>query len=345
MLHRNLHRDEMASLRSSLGEVTGGIFGFLRSLGKAFTMAPSGYYPIICWDSRVSQRRLDLYPNYKHYADREKEEKIENVAKMLMENPDCVDLTSLPESDVDLIKGKMSELIDLGDDYVKDEYLETYVDQRNKLIEICNNLGIPSIKIKNWEGDDLMTLLSRVSNKSIIVTDDSDLRQLISEDVSILRLMGDSAGLYDTSYIKDLGYPNSRFLTLVKAIVGDASDNVPHLINGVGSKGAEKLVKIICDNDELPDKYLPIIRDLKGKLSKFVDCHHEYLINLQLVDLSLVEDDPDVYSEIDSFIHTVVPNYIKAVKLLRHYDINVIDLDSLFNKITIAKPNLYFKKG
>lgn len=345
-LHRNLHVEEIANLRTSTGVKSGGVFGFLRSLNYAMKNCPSDYFPIICWDSRVSQRRLDLYPNYKRSLDREKDREYTKVGKLLIEDPSSVDIAKYDDNEFSEIQSKVSDLLAIRDKFGTfddpDDYLSNYVSQRNLVIDVCNALGIPNIKYQNWEGDDLMTLLTRVSNKSVIVSDDSDMRQLISPDVEILRVLKGIQKLDMNTIVND-GYPNAHILAVIKAIVGDASDNVPQVAFRLGVKTAEKLALIMYKNDYDENKYIPEIKELlKGSvIDRFIDNHSDFVRNLKLVDLSYVEDDYDVYNHISTVVKESSTDYLNAVGQLSKLEINSVDIDSIVSRVVVARDSLY----
>lgn len=345
-LHRNLHVEEIANLRTSTGIKSGGVFGFLRSLNYAMKNCPNDYFPVICWDSRVSQRRLDLYPNYKKSQERERDREFTKVGKLLIENPEAVDIAKYNDDDFASIQAKINDLLlnksRFGTYDDPDDYLSNYVAQRNLVIDVCNAIGIPSIKYRNWEGDDLMTLLTRISNKSIIVSDDSDMRQLINPDISILRVLKGIQKL-DMNSIIEGGYPNAHILAVIKAIVGDVSDNIPQVAFRLGVKTAEKLALIMYKHNYDAEKYLPEIQALlKGNvINRFIENHDDFIRNLKLVDLSYVEDDPDVYNHMISVIKSSVTDYLNAVGRLSALEINSVDLDSIISHVVVSKEYLY----
>ena len=346
MLHRNLHMEDIMNLKTSNGTRSGGVFGFLRSLNKAMRNCPSDYYPIICWDSKVAQRRLDLYPNYKHNQERKKDSEYNEISKMLLDDPNKVDIEKYTEEEVSIIKFKMNEMLSnkerFGSYSNPDDYLSVYVSQRNLIIDICSSLGIPNLKYTCWEGDDLMTLLTRVSNKSIIVSDDSDMQQLISDRVSILKVLKDTK-FVKLDDIKSYGYPNAHIIAVIKAITGDGSDNVPQVVYRLGPKTAEKIALLMYKNGYDSSKYLEEIKILlKGStISKFVENHDDYLRNLQLVDLSFVPDDFEVYNYISSIIKNTQVNYFDALAKVSKLEINAVDLESIINRCVMARERLY----
>lgn len=344
-LHRNLHVEEIANLKTSTGVKSGGVFGFLRSLNYAMKHCPSDYFPVICWDSRVSQRRLDLYPNYKRSQDKDKDSEYRKVGQLLIEDPDKVDITRYSDDEFSAIQAKMSDLLlnheKFGSYDDPDDYLSNYVSQRNMVIDVCNALGIPNIKYRNWEGDDLMTLLTRISKQSIIVSDDSDMRQLINPNISVLRVLKGIQHLDMNTIIND-GYPNAHILAIIKAIVGDSSDNVPQVVFRLGAKTAEKIALIMYKHNYDSDKYLAEIKELlRGSIiDKFIENHDDFIRNRGLVDLSYVEDDTDVYNHMIAVIKNSTTNYLDAVGQLNKLEINSVDLDSIVSRVVVAKQHL-----
>lgn len=334
------------SLKTSTGVKSGGVFGFLRSLNKAMKNCPSDYYPIICWDSKVAQRRLDLYPNYKHNQERKKDSEYNEIGKLLLEDPSKVNIEKYTEEEISIIKFKMNEMLTnkekFGSYTNPDDYLSVYVSQRNMLIDICSSLGIPNIRYSCWEGDDLMTLLTRVSNKSIIVSDDSDMQQLISDKVSILKVLKDTK-FVKLDNIKERGYPNAHLIAVIKAITGDGSDNIPQVVFRLGPKTAEKIALLMYKNNYDSSKYLDEIRILlKGStISKFIENHNDFLRNLQLVDLSYVPDDFEIYNYIASIVQNTQVSYFDALSKISKLEINAVDLESIINRCVMARDKLY----
>lgn len=335
--------EEIFNLCDSKGQKTGGIFGFLRSLNKSLDNIPLGYYPVVCWDSRVSERRLAAYPNYKNYLDKQREEKLQELALRKLENPSMTFGVDVNDVDIEAIAKRIHDILAnrkvFGQNKSPEEYLDVYVDQRNKLIEIMNSFGIPSLKELNWEGDDLMYLLSKISQNSIIVTDDSDLRQLISETVSVLKV------LKEIKLVTIEQEKNPVKIAIIKAITGDGSDNVPQLIKGLGDVGANEIAKIIQECNEDKDLYIPKLKSdiTKGRTKKFVEKFIElidiYERNLELVDLRRVEIDMKIINKmIDSIDETSKrSNYFEVVSKLGNYEIRTVNIDGIFTRLSSIK--------
>lgn len=341
-LHRNLHMEDVANLTTSTGVKSGGIFGFLRSLNKMLKNSPSDYFPVICWDSRVSQRRLDLYPNYKHNLDKQVDRNLSKISVELITNPQDVEVEKFSDSEIAIIKEKVAQALTCYEKFGTysdpDDYVTNYVQQRDKVIEICNLLGIPNVKIKNWEGDDLMTLFTRISDKSIIVSDDSDMQQLVSDRVRVLKVLKDVHMVDLNEIVNGRNYPDGHFIAIVKAIVGDSSDNIPQVAPRVGTKTAEKIASIIYRHDRLEDALDEIKSTLKGSgIAAFVENWKDYARNLGLVDLNLVENDLSVIDSMIAAIMNARTNYVVAMSKLAELEIGSVDVSSIVNRVVSSK--------
>lgn len=128
---------------------------------------------------------------------------------------------------------------------------QEFYDQIPITKRLIRSFDIPVLSCDGFEADDLIAavinnLKSRPIKhlKSIIVTGDLDLTQLVDEDTEIYFLMHGVSNL--KIYNKDAVYQRYNLLPnqLVdfKALVGDPSDNIKG-VPGVGPKTAVKLIK------------------------------------------------------------------------------------------------------
>lgn len=342
MLHRNLHVANLWELTNGV-QRTGGVFGFLRSLSSVIKSAPAGYYPVVCWDKGLSNDRLKIHPNYKWQLDRTFEDKLLKDAKV------ALDEGKLPEAQdayIELIKSKMEELRNMEgmiQAAPEDDYLYQYRSQRTDIIELLSYLGVVSILVEGWEGDDLMTLLTRLSEKSIIVTDDSDLQQLITEDIQVMKVLkGTSFVTLENILDDDLN--DARDIAKIKAITGDSSDNVPQLVKGVGYVTAKSIVKVIDEYNDDPTRYLEALKARfanKSGIMKFIDTHDKYLDNLKLVDLSYVPNDESVISfMINELSGDLRVNYLAALSRLGTLGITQVPLDEIISYSVSSREGL-----
>lgn len=210
-LHRSLSEPHLWEMRNLQGYRTGGIYGVLQTILKE--SSTYNYFPVVIFDGHLSKRRLNIYPNYKKTLDKQ----------------------LLLEDEENLTEAQLLEL----------EHRREYNTQREVLKQLLPAFGIPVLHYTDWEGDDIIYLLTKMCKDCIIVSDDKDLIQLVEENDNrrcrVRRGMRDE--FIDNNYLKEHNINTSDFIAC-KAIVGDTSDNIPSACFQVGEKTALGLVKI-----------------------------------------------------------------------------------------------------
>ena len=169
---------------------------------------------------------------------------------------------------------------DIGKNFRKDLYKE-YKDGRketpNELKmqfpyarKILDAMGIKYIEQENYEADDIIGTLSKRAlddpeYEALIVSSDRDLLQLINEQVEVKLLKTKDFIRYNLSSFKsDYGFDPIRIIDL-KALMGDASDNIPG-VKGIGEKTAIKLIQEYDTIENLYNNIDKISGKLKDKL-------------------------------------------------------------------------------
>lgn len=319
MLHRALHTPAMEDLTTTKGVKSGGVYGFLRMLQSEIRKC-TGYFPIVCWDKGLSERRVSLYSDYKA-----------NRKRLSADN-----------------------LIATGIQVEHDEYLEEYHRQRTDLIQILKSLGIPSLIIPSWEGDDLQYLLSKVSEDSIVLSDDKDMIQLVAPNVKIRRPMKDETITWDGS---DSYYHHPHY-TIVKSICGDSSDNIPQVASGLGWKGADKIATIlesitdctINDYDLWKSELESYINNNSGaivtKIKKLIDNWDQFIVNYKLTNLRIVEPPYGFETMIKDLILNTAgkSNLLRAYSLIGAYELKTIYPDQIIFSISASSSQLLKKE-
>jgi len=129
--------------------------------------------------------------------------------------------------------------------------------------EIAKALNIPIFGIDGFEGEDILaTIVAKVKSRklkvesdrieTILVTGDMDLLQMINEQTLVYSMArgASQAVLYDENLVKErYGVTPQQFVDL-KALKGDASDNIPG-VPGVGEKTAAGLIEKFGSLNEL----------------------------------------------------------------------------------------------
>lgn len=116
--------------------------------------------------------------------------------------------------------------------------------------EMLQLLGYPILEVEGYEADDILGSLARQGEQNgdevLICTGDRDSLQLITEKVSvILAKTAPQGAVYekmDSTAIHEKYGIEPKELIEVKALMGDASDNIPG-VPGIGEKGALALIQ------------------------------------------------------------------------------------------------------
>ena len=113
------------------------------------------------------------------------------------------------------------------------------------LRKFLDTMQIKYIELEGYEADDIIGTLSHSFNtKNIIVTGDRDALQLINDNTEVwLTKKGitEVKNMNSISFKEEYGIDVSKFIDL-KALMGDASDNIPGVL-GVGEKTGLELIK------------------------------------------------------------------------------------------------------
>jgi DNA polymerase-1 len=118
------------------------------------------------------------------------------------------------------------------------------VKQIPKIQEIVEAYGIPIAQCNGFEADDVIaTCIKKAQSqglKTIIVSGDKDLLQLISPDVIMFDPKQNK--IYDQEKVKKKYGLSPSQIPDMMALAGDSSDNIPG-VKGIGQKGAIKLIQ------------------------------------------------------------------------------------------------------
>ena len=320
-LHRSIAQPNLWEMRDNYGRRTGGIYGSINTLLKE--SSTYNYFPVAVFDGHLSPRRLSIYDNYKRYKDKQ----------LLIE--DINNMTELEKLQI--------------------EQRAEYNTQREIVKDLLIALGIPVIHLDDWEGDDLIYILTKLSKDSIIVSDDKDMLQMICDTPErrcrVRRGMRDE--FWDMNTLKEKGIDQKEFVAC-KAIVGDPSDNIPSACFQVGEKTALGLYKLYCKCVET-SKSFPVDEKQLEECSKLFDIpkrkaylnfnENQFLTNVLLMDLKLVENDitDEVLTQIFFSIkdREQYSDYTEANKILEELSINTFNTSGLINNINRTKPYIF----
>ncbi len=132
--------------------------------------------------------------------------------------------------------------------------------QLERIRQLLAAFGIPVVTREGYEADDLIgTLAARATANGLevlVVTGDTDLLQLVDENVRVIlpgrQRFGDYRVYDRQAVIERYGFPPER-LPEYKALVGDPSDNIPG-VPGIGEKTATRLIQRFSSLEEMLDR-------------------------------------------------------------------------------------------
>lgn len=166
---------------------------------------------------------------------------------------------------------------------------EDLVEQFPIIIDILEQLEIPSIAVPGYEADDIIGTLAKEclseGRECYIISGDKDLMQLINDTTFLLR--PDGKGGY-TTYNSDKVF-NEKMVRPDQIIdylslMGDAADNIPG-VKGIGEKTAAKLLAEFDTLDNLYEHAESI--KAKGQRTKIIDGREDAYLSKKLVELDL----------------------------------------------------------
>ena len=115
------------------------------------------------------------------------------------------------------------------------------------ILRVCEVFRLPVVRVPGLEADDLIGTLAHKAEeagiRTVIVSQDKDLCQLVTERVTILREERDRTvtRVDRDGVVKRMGVPPEQVIDLL-GLQGDASDNIPGA-PGIGEKGALQILQ------------------------------------------------------------------------------------------------------
>lgn len=196
------------------------------------------------------------------------------------------------------------------------EELAVQIEPLHQMIEA---MGVPLIKCKGVEADDIIGTLVRMAQaecfECVISTGDKDFAQLVGADVTLLNTMSNTR-LDEAGVIKKFGVSANQIIDYL-ALVGDSVDNIPG-IPKVGPKTAAKWLDAYGSVDQLVEN----AGEIKGKVGEYLRENLEQLaLSQQLVTIrcDIALDVALDQLQLVSPDHDVLTNYYKVYGFKRWY--------------------------
>ena len=136
--------------------------------------------------------------------------------------------------------------------------------------QICEAMGIHYFEIDNYEADDIIgTFAKEVNNNkdftATIVSSDKDLLQLITDEVDVKLLKQTGFIRMNKDVFRETYGVDPIHMIDLKALMGDASDNIPG-VKGIGEKTAISLLSKYETIDNLYNHIDEVTGKTKEKL-------------------------------------------------------------------------------
>lgn len=199
------------------------------------------------------------------------------------------------------------------------------------LKEMLNLMNIKFLELDDIEADDIIGILSRKFNtENIILSADRDLLQLVNSNTTVMSLKkGITETLeYTPKSLKEILNLEPYQIIELKALMGDASDNIPG-VAGVGEKIAQNLI----EKYENLDNVYAHIDEISGKL-------HDKLVEGKDVaylskDLATINLEYDIKCELQDFKYDF-PFSSDVYKFFKKYQFNsLLKRSELFENIEV----------
>ena len=198
---------------STNGQPIGGLKGFIKILQKLVRQTKPDAI-VVCWDGpNGSKKRKTMDKNYK--AGR----------KPIRLNRAFHNLTD-------------------------DEELQNKIWQQGRVVEYLNNMPIIQTMLPEIEADDVISYVCSMSFfkgwQKIIVSNDKDFMQICDEETVLWRPVKDE--ILNTKRIVEQTGVHPTNMALARAIIGDASDNLPG-VKGAGFKTVGKRLGFLSEDN------------------------------------------------------------------------------------------------
>ena len=176
--------------------------------------------------------------------------------------------------------------------------------------------GIIVSRVQGAEGDDLIYVWSLyfgycLDEPMVIITGDSDIRQIMNKNVALFNNNSKNLKLYCTPE-KEVYWneymdadvqvvPTVPFeVLLYKVIIGDTSDNIPKIKTGMGPKGFEKFVEWMKPYTEPKDvDLITMARWIADKFAEYTHQTEDEVLGKILFNLKMTWLNLSVYNEMN----------------------------------------------
>jgi len=179
--------------------------------------------------------------------------------------------------------------------------------------ELVRAFNIPALELAGFEADDIIGTIARACRKrglkTVVVTGDKDLMQIVAEDVRLLDTMKDKeSGIPEV--LERFGVEPARVIDIL-GLAGDSSDNIPG-VPGIGEKTAIRLIQEFGSLEALLER----AGEVKGKTGERLQ---EFAEQARLSRrLATIDDHVPLDYSFDDFFHSP-PDNARLAELFKLY--------------------------
>jgi DNA polymerase-1 len=219
--------------------------------------------------------------------------------------------------------------------------------QQTRAIEYFNEMPIIQVMIAEVEADDVISYLTRMQHydgwQKVIVSNDKDFYQLCDDETVVYRPTSDV--VYNKKIIvEELGV-HPRNMALARALVGDASDNLP----GIKSVGFKTIQRRLGFLGSAKDYTIEDVVSFCEKVDKKLKFHHNIIEGAEIIEHNykmMQLYSPMLSPQSKDFIRNAVENFecnfnkIEIIKKMRDDgfgELNWKDLELRLNKINTER--------
>jgi 5'-3' exonuclease len=156
--------------------------------------------------------------------------------------------------------------------------LKDFFEQSKYLKKGLETAGIPQIRLKDFEADDVVAsycTLLRDDHEVVCVTNDKDYYQLLHENVTMSKWSGgDETVITKESFMEEFGITPDQHVE-VGALMGDTGDNI-FGIPGWGEKTALKAIQQLGNWQNVLNQYKKDLGDLRDQYPDLKDSPDEF---------------------------------------------------------------------
>lgn len=260
------------------GKHVGGLSGFLLSLASTIRMVNPTRVVVVFDGKGGSYRRKQVYSNYKEKR---------------------------------AITTRLNRIVGFED--IQDEQASIKY-QLYRVYNYLQNLPITTISIDQIEADDVIAYLSSYfKNKVVILSNDRDFLQLVSDRVSVY--LPTKKQMYTPDILlEETGIWCENFI-LYKSLLGDKSDNIKGM-SGIGKKTIEKNFPMLSEKRKIDlEMFLEFCKLYDGKvksLNNLKDNLKSFETNYQIMQLH----DVDISQSHKSNIRNLVDGDVDGIRLV-----------------------------